>query len=143
MNQIDNIIGTHLYISDYQGASNKDKLMKNKIKHIFNFSSFKLPEYRGIVYHNFPIYDSPDQNILRYFRTVIHEIDNSEGNILINCQAGISRSASMIIAYLMSKGFTLSQSYGWVKASRDIINPNPGFMNQLQVYESVLASGYN
>jgi protein-tyrosine phosphatase len=142
MNRIDNIIGTHLYISDYQGASNRSQLFKNKIKHIFNFSSFKLPEYKGIVYHDFPIYDSPDQNILIYFRAVINEMDKSEGNILINCQAGISRSASMVIAYLMSKGFTLSQSYGWVRASRNIINPNPGFMNQLKVYESVLASGH-
>jgi protein-tyrosine phosphatase len=143
MNKIDNIIGTHLYISDYQGASNHNQLLKNKIKHIFNFSSFKLPKYEGIVYHDYPIYDSPDQNILIYFREVINKIDKSEGNILINCQAGISRSASMAIAYLMSKGFTFNQSYGWVRASRNIINPNQGFMNQLIVYESVLARGHN
>ena len=136
---INHIEGTKLYIGDMYGASNEKQLLNNGIKYIFNFSSLRLKEYPSITYYNIDILDNPNQNILQYFSVVFKEIDKlTNGNILINCQAGISRSASMIIGYLIRKGFTYEKSYDIVKNARSIIKPNKGFVEQLKFYERAL-----
>ena len=53
--------------------------------------------------------------------------------------AGASRSATIVIAYLMwSKKMTYSKAITFVKDKRFIIFPNPGFRDQLQVFEKNL-----
>ena len=44
---------------------------------------------------------------------------------------GQSRSATIVIAYLISKGKTLQQAYWYVKERRRMIEPNTGFLFQL------------
>lgn len=60
-----------------------------------------------------------------------------EGNaVLVHCQAGISRSATVCIAYLIRyHHLSLVAAHGVVKAAREIICPNAGFLNQLQQWE--------
>jgi protein-tyrosine phosphatase len=61
--------------------------------------------------------------------------------VLVHCRMGISRSATMIIAHLMNRhGLTMKQAISHVERSRPIINPNPGFMTQLKIFEIYLAS---
>jgi protein-tyrosine phosphatase len=53
--------------------------------------------------------------------------------------AGISRSTSCVMAYLMMEyGKTMKQAYEYVKARRNIICPNPGFVKQLISFEMKL-----
>lgn len=57
--------------------------------------------------------------------------------------AGVSRSASLCIVYLMKHdGMTLLQAYHYVKAARPIIRPNVGFFRQMVEYERKLR-GHN
>lgn len=63
-------------------------------------------------------------------------INNSNCNTLIHCYAGISRSASIAIYYLMSIGHSYTDSFKMVKNARSIIDPNDGFVEQLQSIES-------
>ncbi len=57
------------------------------------------------------------------------------GNILIHCMAGISRSASLTIYYLMKKySVSYDEAYNYVKNKRKIIDPNSCFKLQLQSY---------
>lgn len=52
------------------------------------------------------------------------------GNVLVHCFAGISRSSSGIIAYLMNKyGQTFTEALAYCKAKRPIVDPNPGFVH--------------
>ena len=56
-------------------------------------------------------------------------------NFLISA-AGVSRSASFIIGYIMTeKRWTLTQAYKYVKSKRDIVYPNWGFQKQLKKIE--------
>jgi dual specificity MAP kinase phosphatase len=61
------------------------------------------------------------------------ECKQENGNCLVHCQRGISRSSSLVIAYLM---YTENQTYTYckdlVKSKRHIISPNVGFMEQLK-----------
>ena len=54
-------------------------------------------------------------------------------NVCVNCQAGISRSATVVIGYLMhTKGISFDAAYNIVRKRRPIINPNKGFVNMLK-----------
>lgn len=60
----------------------------------------------------------------------------SNSKILVHCMAGISRSVSMIVYYLMKKyNYTYDQSIQIVKSARPIANPNDSFKSQLKNYD--------
>ncbi len=64
----------------------------------------------NFVYKIIPILDVPTANIMAYFENAYNFIDNvlktSYGKILVHCFAGVSRSASIVIAYLLKKNPT-------------------------------------
>lgn len=59
--------------------------------------------------------------------------------MLIHCVAGVSRSVTFCIAYLMKyHRMTLLEAYNHVKLKRSMIRPNCGFFRQLIEYEQRL-----
>jgi dual specificity MAP kinase phosphatase len=59
----------------------------------------------------------------------------SGGKVLIHCYAGVSRSATITIAYLMQElGMPYSEAMKYVKSKRYFINPNDGFRRQLLAF---------
>ncbi|KAJ8357856.1 hypothetical protein SKAU_G00206500 [Synaphobranchus kaupii] len=75
-----------------------------------------------------------------HFERVAERIhSNRTGNTLVYCAAGMSRSPSLVMAYLMRyKGTTLREAHRWVQDSRPYIRPNAGFWHQLLDYEKKL-----
>ncbi|MCL4148508.1 UNVERIFIED_CONTAM: hypothetical protein GTU68_013577, partial [Idotea baltica] len=64
------------------------------------------------------------------------------GRVLVHCNAGVSRSASVVIAYLMRQYcMTFDEAFRFVKHRRSFIRPNEGFVQQLKLYEQKLNSG--
>jgi len=65
-------------------------------------------------------------------------IENNK-RVVVHCHAGISRSATAVIAYLMKTSkMTLNQAHEFVQAKRHIICPNFSFMGQLKSYQDDL-----
>ncbi|CAI7826844.1 unnamed protein product [Closterium sp. NIES-54] len=57
------------------------------------------------------------------------------------CFTGMSRSATVVIAYLMArKGLSFQEAFAHVKRCRPIAQPNYGFMRQLEKFEAYLRS---
>ena len=57
--------------------------------------------------------------------------------VCIGSQAGISRSATIVLAYLMTIGdYDVEKALQIVKGARGFIQPNPGFLSQLKRYHS-------
>jgi hypothetical protein len=84
----------------------------------------------------------PDVNIMEYFESTNAFIEKSQSTkqaVLIHCHMGISRSATILIAYLMWK-YEMPHfiALDYVRNKRPIVNPNGGFMQQLQLYDDKL-----
>ena len=73
----------------------------------------------------FDLLDAENANIKRYFQKAFDFIEKkiSDGkNVLVHCSAGVSRSASIIIAYLMKKNqMKYNDAFKYVKAIRKVI----------------------
>jgi len=92
---------------------------------------------------NLEIEDNLNTKISPHFNKVIGWIETEHqagGKILINCRAGVSRSATLVIAYLMKiyPAWNFKQAYEFVKSKREIISPNLSFIVQLQEFEDDL-----
>lgn len=58
-------------------------------------------------------------------------------NVLVHCKAGISRSATIMLAYLMkNKGMTLQEAFVYTKERRGEIQPNRNFIQTLLEFEN-------
>ena len=65
--------------------------------------------------------------------------EQPEARFLIHCFAGISRSSTVLSAYLMhSKGVGREEALDMIRVNRKKANPNSGFVEQLKAYESRL-----
>jgi len=120
-----------------------------------------------------PVQDQVQANLLPYFQAVADLIRANEergGKTLVHCLAGVSRSVSLCIAYLIThyqpspsdlelvapqppqndckaagsnsdpKRFTVYQALSFVHSKRKIANPNAGFRQQLLTFESKIRS---
>lgn len=80
--------------------------------------------------------DDEDEKIGKYFievHKIIKEGIEKGKTVLVHCAAGISRSPSLIIAYLMiENGWDYDKAYRYVKDRRPYIRPNSGFEKQLK-----------
>lgn len=83
--------------------------------------------------------DTPDQNLSQYFSVCndfIHAARLREGNVLIHCLAGMSRSVTVAVAYIMTAtNLNWKDALKVVRAGRAVANPNVGFQTQLQDFE--------
>lgn len=136
-----------LYIGNERDAANLDRLRELGITHVLNVTS-GIPlhfEDQGIICKRLPASDSGFQNLKQYFTDAfafIEEVRMSKGKVLIHCQAGVSRSATITIAYIMKHSqMKMIDTFRFVKAKRPIIAPNFNFMGQLLELEQQLDDG--
>jgi len=84
------------------------------------------------------IVDSPEEQIGGLFQKALSFLVERrlEGDaVLVHCSAGVSRSATFVIAYLLTVfNWNVEDTIKYVEHCRDIINPNDGFLQQLQAY---------
>nr|XP_002719890.1 dual specificity protein phosphatase 21 [Oryctolagus cuniculus] len=134
-----------LYISSGVAANNKFLLSSNHITTVINASVEVVNTfYDNIQYLQVPVTDTPNSHIYNFFDIIaahIHSEDMKQGRALLHCVAGVSRSATFCLAYLMKyHAMTLLDAHAWTKTRRPIIRPNNGFWEQLIHYEFKLFS---
>lgn len=133
----------HLYIGSIACASNLDELKSKNITHILCCGiGLKLFFPDKFKYHRIDLCDNEATNIRKFFdetNSFIDEAIKEGGNILVHCHAGISRSTSIIIAYLMKhQKMNFNKAFELIKEKRGKIQPNSGFILQLKAYEKEL-----
>ena len=137
------VINEWMVLGNEDCARDKAFLDKNGITHILICAEGCEMFYEGqYKYKVIYLDDSPDQNILKYFKDAfdfINEAAITKGKIYIHCVMGISRSASIVIGYLMYMNkLSYNEAYMHVKSKRQQISPNSGFIQQLQHFENIL-----
>jgi len=93
-------------------------------------------------YLNIRVLDIDQTDLIKEFdRTnkFIQEAKEQATSCLVHCKMGVSRSASVCLAYLMKEyDWSYDQAFSYTKQRRQCINPNDGFKSQLATYESIL-----
>ncbi|KAG8456204.1 hypothetical protein GDO86_002120 [Hymenochirus boettgeri] len=132
-----------LYLGNAKSAKNSNLLDAHYITCIVNISLENGKDNSlDIAYIHVPVSDTPDTCLSKYFEDIadkIHSVKAKGGHTLLHCVAGVSRSPTLCLAYLMKHhGLTLLAAHDWLKRCRPIIRPNIGFWKQLINYEITL-----
>ncbi|NXA56568.1 DUS4 phosphatase, partial [Nothocercus julius] len=135
-----------LYLGSAHHAARRDTLDALGITALLNVSPDCPNHFEGhYQYKSIPVEDNHKADISSWFMEAIEYIDavqERRGRVLVHCQAGISRSATICLAYLMmKKRVRLDEAFEFVKQRRSVISPNFSFMGQLLQFEAqVLAT---
>ncbi|XP_058527181.1 dual specificity protein phosphatase 13 isoform X2 [Ochotona princeps] len=145
-----NEVWPNLFLGDAYTARDKNQLMQLRITHIVNAAAGKFQVdtgakfYRGmpLEYYGIEADDNPFFDLSVYFLPVARYIRTAlnapQGRVLVHCAMGVSRSATLVLAFLMiCENLTLVEAIQKVQAHRDIC-PNSGFLRQLQVLDNRL-----
>ncbi|XP_053307002.1 dual specificity protein phosphatase 13-like [Spea bombifrons] len=139
-----NQVWPRLYLGDAFTARDKSVLRELGITHVLNAASGRYrintgPEfYRDlkIDYYGVEADDDANFDLSVYFypaaQFIRSGLQSYKGRVLVHCAMGISRAASLVLAFLMiSEGFSLVDALRSVSEHRDIF-PNHGFLEQLR-----------
>ena len=122
---------------------NEPNLTAFEITHVLNTAielrDFTYPDIAGLNVKHIVFEDDEEENLLEHLDDCvdhIHKAIGEGGNVLVHCIGGVSRSASVIVAYLVKyEKKTLREAYFHVLNSRRGVSPNLGFWKQLMTYE--------
>ena len=136
-----------LYLSDEEPACDQAVLWSLGITHIVRVEPDEgLPLFEGIRYLRLPSEDLPDYPIAAHFAEATRFIAEAmagswEHRVLVHCQAGISRSPTIVAAYLMGTGnLSADAALSETRRRHPPSLPNEGFRRQLDLYEDALDS---
>lgn len=135
----------HLYLGSARDAARKEQLQQLGITALLNVTQFCPNLFQEVFeYKCIPVRDTGCEDIGAYFQEAINFIDqvkSQNGKVLVHCQAGVSRSATICIAYLMAtRRLRMEEAYKYVKSRRRIVSPNFSFMGQLLTFENQIFS---
>ena len=133
------VLENKLYLGGIISSFVKDEMKKIGITHILMVGYFMTPLYpEDFKYENIEVNDNKNENIIRYLVKGIKFID--ESNVCYtHCQLGKSRSAAVVMAYVMyKKRIHFSEAFDFVKEKRNVAFPNEGFQWQLEDFDIIL-----
>lgn len=135
------ILDDFLYLGAKGVTSNLEQLESQNISYVINCSSeaeFATypPDFH---YLHVRVDDSANAPIAQYFEQCCEFITRARGEdkaVLVHCTMGMSRSATIVLAYLVGRAnMSLMDAFEYIKQRRPVASPNPGFMLQLVDYE--------
>uniref|UniRef100_A0A8D0B3Q9 Dual specificity protein phosphatase n=1 Tax=Salvator merianae TaxID=96440 RepID=A0A8D0B3Q9_SALMN len=147
-----NEVWPNLYIGDLYIARDKEQLRRMSITHIVNAAAGRFHIDTGakfykdlpVDYYGVEADDDPKFDLSIYFHPTAKYIraalNSPRGKVLVHCAMGISRSATLVLAFLMiCENLTLEEALKTVREHRGVC-PNSGFLSQLRDLDIQLAS---
>ncbi|GAB9470628.1 Phosphatase slingshot 2 protein [Globisporangium polare] len=146
------LILAHLFLGSKAHARDRELLQRLKITHILNVTPPKtvdpaagVPNFfekdKSFTYRRCPIFDNKAEDISGVLEGCVAFMDQAKyyGRILVHCSKGVSRSTSMVVAYLMKiQDMSFDEALQFVSEKRPVANPNASFRRQLQEYDQKL-----
>ncbi|OXA52386.1 dual specificity protein phosphatase 3 [Folsomia candida] len=139
-----------IFLGGVDAAKNAEKLKKLGVTHVVNSSYTTKPTFSALgvgtseefyqrrgfecQFLGLPAVDISGFKISQYFDKAtdfIHSAVENNGKVLVHCFMGVSRSATLVLAYLMLRqNMTAPQALTHVRSKR-LIHPNEGFLDQI------------
>ncbi len=141
------IVPKRIYLGSVDATTSFYQLKSHGIDYVLDIVGL-APRFQNIKYLSFPsVLDLPSQDISLYFVisiAFIYYALRSDSNILINCYAGISRSSSILAAYLIYVyNLSVVEAVSYLQQQRSIVRPNDGFLQQLYSFQAYIADPIN
>jgi len=141
----------NIYISGEEIANDWGWMMVVGITHIIDvgfhvsYRRFRPAERRNGMKlrgrYSFKLDDDRDEDISVFFNPCIDFInraiaaDPDGTRILVHCAAGISRSVSIVMAWMIdTDNVTVETALAKIRSQRRVAGPNPGFIAQLKQF---------
>lgn len=135
-----------LYLGNIKDARDREMLAQRNITHILSIHDTAAPILEDMTYLCISAADHSKQNLMQYFRDsimFIHESRLKGEGCLVHCVAGVSRSVTLVVAYIMTAtGRGWVESLAAVRAARPCAGPNLGFLRQLDEFENTELTEY-
>lgn len=139
-----NFMHGFLAVGSEAHGQNLDFLLSEGFTHVVNVTQTPFDERvsRRLKTLQIPVNDTLTENLLPYFFQALCFIDSARrngGKVLVHCYAGISRSVSICVAYIIwAHGLPVSDALAFVKSHRPQASPNLNFHGQLIMFERTL-----
>jgi rhodanese-related sulfurtransferase len=135
-----------LYLGNEYDSIDEKMLKDKRISKILNVTNqLPFPNSSDFECKRLPASDSSCQDLRKLFDEAFAFIESarlSKSNVLVHCQAGISRSPSIVIAYIMKhSNLGFQEALQVVREQRSIVSPNFHFLGQLMEFEKDLIRG--
>ncbi|KAG5725674.1 putative rhodanese domain-containing dual specificity protein phosphatase [Termitomyces sp. T112] len=133
---VNEIVEDQIYLGNIGAAQSPETLKKLGTTHILSV----CPEYpsTGPNHFSIPIEDWEHENILIHLPATCQFIESAlscNSKILVHCLIGMSRSATVVAAYLMkTRKMTRATAIKFIKQRRPEVHPNYGFIKQLEIF---------
>jgi len=142
LNNCDQII-PNLYLGGIEAVADSHRVSSQGIKAIcccLREMEYPSSEFcKDVEYYRVDVEDMGHEPIELFFPEAtefIHSWISREQPVLVHCRAGVSRSASVVIAYLMTyHSYSLHEAFFVVRSHRSVATPNIGFMEKLCDFE--------
>ncbi|KAJ7359583.1 hypothetical protein DFH08DRAFT_921747 [Mycena albidolilacea] len=127
-----------LWVGDLPSAKDTASLKANNIFSILSAMRGRVTINETFIRHQILLDDTEETDVLVHFVPAITfiqaELDKGRG-VLVHCQAGMSRSVTIVAAYLMyTKNIDTQAALDIIRQARPNIDPNPGFLQQLEIF---------
>lgn len=148
--EISEVLPGKLYITNWRGAADVGEVSRRGITHVAAVGAEFVDDVDpagSLTYWTKDIVDDEDEAekmipILHEGTDFIHAALTSGGVVLVHCAAGASRSATIVLAYLLiHAGYTLFNAFDLLHSRRRATWPNDGFMASLISLEQELHGG--
>uniref|UniRef100_A0A1I7SVT5 Dual specificity protein phosphatase 19 n=1 Tax=Bursaphelenchus xylophilus TaxID=6326 RepID=A0A1I7SVT5_BURXY len=132
----------NVFLGSQDVAADFQLLKRHGITAIVNAAAGVANLYpKNFDYLRVELLDLPETDILKELPAVlrfIYDNVNSGGRVLVHCNAGVSRAASIVLAYMIKyNNLSFHESFSKLRALRPAIQPNSGFVKQLIEFDKI------
>ncbi|KAG8814779.1 hypothetical protein FRC17_000974 [Serendipita sp. 399] len=131
-----------LWLGDIAGPQDAKTLEKRNIRAILSVLEFEIDIPEGIAHKHVQLIDTGEAdllgNVVPCIEFIQTELDKGH-SVLVHCFAGVSRSASMVTAYIMySQNLSSADAMRQLQKARPIVSPNRSFVAQLDIFHQAI-----
>lgn len=137
------IVPDRLFLGSHLHGESLEVVENLRITHIVNATKSINNRFQGrLQYCRVIVEDEETEMICYHFNKAFRFMDmalaeSPDTRILVHCAQGISRSATLVMMYLMrTNDFTYEQALEFVQKHRSVVQPNAGFVAQLKEFEA-------